>query len=56
MLFKEHTVLSHDFDDLVVKFKLLISKRNLCYTPSWFKRAQLWRLILLAVSPSISQA
>lgn len=48
-LFKDHTVLSHDFDDLVNKFKLLISKRNLCFTPSWLKRAQLWRVVFLAV-------
>lgn len=44
--FREHCVLSHDFDSLVEYFRVLLSRHNMVL-PGWRPRAQLWRLVLL---------
>lgn len=46
LFFREHCVLSHDFDALVGYFRVLLSRHNMA-VGDWRQRAQLWRLVFL---------
>lgn len=47
LMFKNCTVLSHSFDQLTEKFRLMLAMGNMNVSANWIQRSRLWRIVFL---------